>query len=236
MSTFQNIAKLITASEAERLAAGFNTGQPISQLINIVNIDLRKEIRPYLEEIKNKKSKDEASDFFLALSLMGKKYISEIDIVWSGPKSPGAEGRTTWGVASELVNSAVEEVYAATYSASNQSPYLKSMVKALERGVLITCLVDPQRQPESANVIKKLLPSARLLRMKNFEKDDWSSMHSKFVVVDYQKILITSANFSKVAADTSLETGILLNNSSLALQMKKHVDQLLENGILEIWN
>ena len=78
MSTFQNIAKLITASEAERLAAGFNTGQPISQLVNIVNIDLRKEIRPYLEEIKNKKSNEEASDFFLALSLMGKKYISEI--------------------------------------------------------------------------------------------------------------------------------------------------------------
>jgi phosphatidylserine/phosphatidylglycerophosphate/cardiolipin synthase-like enzyme len=236
MNKYQRIAELITASEAERLAAGFAIGQPVSHLINIVNNELRKDIRPFLEEMREKLSDQDSCDFFSALSFMGKKYISEIDIVWSGPNSAGAEGRTTWGVASELVNSAVEEVYAATYSASNQSPYLKSMVKALDRGVLITCLVDPQRQSDSANVIKKLLPGARLLRMKKFEKDDWSSMHSKFVVVDYKKILITSANFSKVAADTSLETGILLNNSSIALQMKKHIDQLLENGILEIWN
>jgi phosphatidylserine/phosphatidylglycerophosphate/cardiolipin synthase-like enzyme len=236
MNKYQKIAELITASEAERLAAGFAIGQPVSHLINIVNNELRKDIRPFLEEMKEKLSDQDSCDFFSALSFMGKKYISEIDIVWSGPNSAGDEGRTTWGVASELVNSAVEEVYAATYSASNQSPYLKSMVKALDRGVSITCLVDPQRQSDSANVIKKLLPGARLLRMKKFEKHDWSSMHSKFVVVDYKKILITSANFSKVAADTSLETGILLNNSSIALQMKKHVDQLLENGILEIWN
>jgi hypothetical protein len=54
MNKYQKIAELITASEAERLAAGFAIGQPVSHLINIVNNELRKDIRPFLEEMKEK--------------------------------------------------------------------------------------------------------------------------------------------------------------------------------------
>lgn len=52
--------------------------------------------------------------------------VGRPDVVWTAPSGSGIEGRTTLAVA-QLVNEATTTVYAATYSATWGSAYVKTL-------------------------------------------------------------------------------------------------------------
>jgi phosphatidylserine/phosphatidylglycerophosphate/cardiolipin synthase-like enzyme len=57
-------------------------------------------------------------------------------------------------------------------------------------------------------------------------------MHAKYIVVDGNYTFLTSANFSNIAVDKSLEVGLLVSNSFIAGQFKRRIDDLLQEGFL----
>ncbi len=64
------------------------------------------------------------------------------------------------------------------------------------------------------------------------ENHQQSCLHAKCMVVDYQKVLITSANFTMAAHERNIEVGISVDNSSLALALHSQFEQLINCQLL----
>jgi phosphatidylserine/phosphatidylglycerophosphate/cardiolipin synthase-like enzyme len=77
------------------------------------------------------------------------------------------------------------------------------------------------------------LKGARFLALTKGVQHSAAMMHAKYIVVDGHSTFLTSANFSNIAVDKSLEVGLLVNNAFIAGQIKKRVDDLLHEGLLE---
>jgi phosphatidylserine/phosphatidylglycerophosphate/cardiolipin synthase-like enzyme len=160
------------------------------------------------------------------LSAAGRRDRGKVDLVWSGPTPPGAEGRSTYALAADLIDEADHRVIAATYSVSTSSPYVKALKRAVARDVDVTVLVDPEHQVGGVTALISALPGVRFLRMPTNTKGVWAAMHAKFVVVDDQVAFVTSANFSDAAADRNLELGVIVDQQPVARALTKHVEDL----------
>ena len=63
--------------------------------------------------------------------------------------------------------------------------------------------------------------------------DHRSALHAKCIVVDGEKALVTSANFTAAAQERNIELGILLDSTSVADQIERHFLALIEGEELE---
>lgn len=79
-----------------------------------------------------------------------------------------------------------------------------------------------QRQPEVFYDPRALLP--------------WdgprASLHAKCLVVDEERVLLTSANLTQAAQSRNIEAGVLLNNPFLARSLRDQFESLVRAGIL----
>ena len=153
------------------------------------------------------------------------------DLVWTSPRVPGAEGRTTLA-ALDLINGAEATVYAATYSAGKRSPHLVALANACARGVAVTVVVDTKQRSDHAEMIRAALPMARMWTLADPEDGSWAIQHAKLITVDDRCALVTSANFSQAAALRSMECGLRSTDQAVARGLREHLDRLNQNGVL----
>jgi len=158
--------------------------------------------------------------------------LTRPDIVWSCPSVPGIDGRTTLAVA-EIINEAKRSVYAATFSVNSWSPYVKTLKLALDRGVAVTLVLDSKLQAEATDHLAPHVPGARLWTYAKTDASQWPPrQHAKFVVIDDDAALVTSANFSDAAARKNLECGLLTRDPEVARGLRQQIDRLREHGVL----
>ena len=232
-SNFHSIAQILSPLQLETVGHGLKSGQPMSTVISALPKDKRDDTRNLIDTIKNSIDIKIIGITLEAMSAAARRATSEIEVVWSGPTPHAAMGRTTWGVLNEVVESAREFIYAATYSAGVNSPALVALKSALGRGIEITCLLDiHHRGDDSAKIVMAELKGARFLALSKNDQQSAAMMHAKYIVVDSVSTFLTSANFSNIAVDKSLEVGLLVNNVFIASQFKKRVDDLLQEGFL----
>ncbi|MFJ6096609.1 DISARM system phospholipase D-like protein DrmC [Williamsia muralis] len=152
--------------------------------------------------------------------------------VWTAPKVPGLEGRTTLAVA-DLINRATATIYAATYSAGAGAEYVQALANAVERGVSVTVILDQGMQAKSGRAVPKVLDGARVWTYAPEPVGEWTPLqHAKLVVVDRNAALVTSANFSNAAAKLNLECGLLCRDPVLADGLVRQLETLYEHGAL----
>ena len=235
MSVLSALSAHLEVGEARILGAELTLGRPVGMAIAAIAVERRELIRPLLEECCARYPIDFLGHALSAMSEMGQAASTRMDLVWSGPSPDGVMGRRTWTLAQDHISRAKEYIYAATYSAGRGSPFLEELKSASDRGISVTCVVDPHHLKDSADIVRQKLPHATLLALAKHAGQQPPRMHSKFLVVDGLYTFITSANFSVVAATESLETGILVRSDVLAAQMKEHVDTLRSSGELVVW-
>lgn len=233
MTTLSELAWALEPREAKSLGAELRAGKSLGMAISTLTQERRAIVRPILEAVCSNMQPVEVGDALSAVAIAAERATTQIDVVWSGPTPEGFMGRRTWAVAEDLTSRAKEFIYAATYSAGRESPYIKGLKDAIARGIRVVCLVDPHALPEIARMIVKELNGAEILSLAAFPNVKSPLMHAKFLVVDGSHTFITSANFSVAAADASLETGIWIRNEFVSMQIKNHVDNLREMGALE---
>ena len=236
MTSLSELAKILEPREAKTLGAELRAGKSLGMAISTVSQERRVIIRPLLEILCATIKPSVIGDALSAISISAERATTQIDVVWSGPTPEGFMGRRTWAVAEDLISRAKEFIYAATYSAGKDSPYIKALKNAIARGIRVVCLVDPHALPEIAQMIKRELDGAELLSIAPSSDGKNPLMHAKFLVIDGTYTFITSANFSIAAADSSLETGLWVRNEFVSAQIKDHVDHLHEIGILHRFN
>ena len=150
--------------------------------------------------------------------------------VWSGPSFEGDSDHTTAATA-HLIDGATEDVFASTFSASVNSPFIDALWRAIARGVDVTVLVEGTEMAHLAEKLRVRLVGAKFLKYVA-PGNAYGIQHSKVVVIDSAIALITSANFSNAAAHRNLEAGVLIHDPDFATGIRRRFTSLRAAGHL----
>jgi cardiolipin synthase len=138
-----------------------------------------------------------------------------ISIIATGELFVGYGVRSIGAVITEIINEAKEEIQIMAYLITSMD-FIDLLVSAAERGVSVNVIVNNlQEQPEN---IKKSLQHATenflYFTVKEFCKKQRGSLHAKVIVVDRQKAVIGSANFTKQGIEAgNHEIAVLLQGN-----------------------
>lgn len=81
---------------------------------------------------------------------------------------------------------------------------------------------------EEGHVRGLLRAALRFIRPNNAE-----SLHAKCVVVDEQRLFVSSANFTEAAQERNIEIGLVLDSAVLAIKVSGFFENLVETGFLK---
>jgi phosphatidylserine/phosphatidylglycerophosphate/cardiolipin synthase-like enzyme len=118
-----------------------------------------------------------------------------------------------------IVGSARQSVTAATYNFQDTSQMWTALKSASEQpGVVVTVYIDAG--VAAAAPVKAQLPRATVYRSAVLPNGKHVVSHAKFIVVDHELLLITSANFSYSAENRNIEFGLLVRDTALATSVE----------------
>ena len=60
-----------------------------------------------------------------------------------------------------------------------------------------------------------------------------ASLHAKCVIVDSERLFISSANFTEAAQERNIEVDVVLNSRTLAIRLTDFFARMVQAGILE---
>lgn len=211
---FAALGEFLTASEAEALAVQFASGQHTVKALNVVNVARRSEVKQLLADAElGHQDGQRAAEVLRAIS--GAKSLKrDITPVWTMPGNEAKVGHLT-GEFHRLVRAARQCVVCATYNFEPTSQMWGVLKAASEQaGVVVVVYVDGDKA--DAAKVKSQLPRATVYRSAELPDGKLVISHAKFVVVDHELLLITSANFSYSAENRNVEFGIVVRDSALA--------------------
>lgn len=230
MSTIERLGQLLSADEAARIAAELRQRRLAHLAAKRAYPQHRVEVKKLLGDLLTTDS-DVLRAAAVLDGIAAVPRVAQPELVWTSPRVPGAEGRTTLA-ALDLINRAETTVYAATYSAGRLSPHLIALANVSARGVAVTVVVDTQQRSDHAEIIRQELPTARMWTLAQPDDGSWAIQHAKLIAVDDRFSLVTSANFSKAAAQRSLECGLQSTDPSVARALREYLELLHQNGVL----
>jgi phosphatidylserine/phosphatidylglycerophosphate/cardiolipin synthase-like enzyme len=155
------------------------------------------------------------------------KPTSLFDLVLSGPDLPGVPTADTAAVMRTLVSQATREVILVGYAVHDGRRIFEPLAKRMAEvaGLTVTVCLDIQRvwndPTASADLVARF---ARDFRQKHWPwptlptlyydprsletGDTRASLHAKCVIVDRERALVTSANFTDAAQRKNVEVGV----------------------------
>ena len=173
------------------------------------------------------------------------------DLVWSGPEVPGVHARDTRKVFEELLGSAKTSLWACTYAFFDGPKAFAVLAKNMDANpsLAVTLLLNIQRAKGDSTAADQLVRKFA----DRFWKVEWPGtvrprvfydpraldvegpgavLHAKAMVVDDERVLVTSANFTEAALDRNIELGLLVRDRAMAASIKAHFQGLVESGVL----
>lgn len=179
-----------------------------------------------------------------------------IDLVWTGEDMLGAESRDTRVVVEELFSHANRSVLISSFALDTGEK-----AKALFRPLSQRMKSKPQLQVRLFVNVKRPFgkndkSNETLLRefSETFRNNIWPSsqlpevfydpralakgvspracLHAKCVVIDDERLLVTSANFTEAAHQRNIEAGLLLWDAVAAKAMRSQFEGLVERNVL----
>lgn len=208
----------LTATEAERLALQFKTGTPVSVAVREIAISRREQVKELLAASGLGPSDRERSVSVLCAIAGAKTVLRELTPVWTMPGNEANTGHLT-GEFHRIVGAARQSVTAATYNFQDTSQMWTALKAGSEQpGVMVTVYVDAA--VADAATVKAQLPRATVYRSAVLPNGKQVVSHAKFIVVDHELLLITSANFSYSAENRNVEFGILVRDVALATSVE----------------
>lgn len=191
----------------------------------------------------------------LAEERLASQHISDqVDLVWTGAELPGAECRDTAVVVQELFKSAQSSVLIASY-AIDQGRKAQELFQILATrldnapALQVKMFLNVQRpyKNEDSDVLllkkfaqtfkNEIWPGQRLPdvfyypRSLSNEAGTKACLHAKCVVVDEERLFITSANFTEAAHERNIEAGVLIADPVAARSIQSQFETLVTKNI-----
>jgi phosphatidylserine/phosphatidylglycerophosphate/cardiolipin synthase-like enzyme len=171
----------------------------------------------------------------------GERKRDQVQVVWTGPEIPhgGMPSRQTGQILLSLLADAKQEVVLAAFAIYKSPGLQEALENAIQRGVKLKFIVEPQKGGEDHFISdltkalgKKVLQCSDIYFWKRDPRDPHAVMHVKCVIVDREKLFVSSANLTKNALKENMELGILLNDAQSAKMVSSHFEQLIAAEIL----
>jgi phosphatidylserine/phosphatidylglycerophosphate/cardiolipin synthase-like enzyme len=209
-----DLGSFLTATEAGRLAVQIETGQHTIAALSEITV-ARREVVKRLLSTAGLGHTDPARTVSVLRAIAGaKSVLRELTPVWTMPGNEANTGRLT-GEFHRIVRAARQSVTAATYNFHDSSQMWNALKEASEQpGMVVIVYVDADKA--DADNVKGRLPRATVYRSAELPTGKRVVSHAKFIVVDHELLLITSANFSYSAENRNVEFGLLVRDSALA--------------------
>jgi phosphatidylserine/phosphatidylglycerophosphate/cardiolipin synthase-like enzyme len=173
-----------------------------------------------------------------------------IDLVWTGPETRASISRSTRLVVERLFEEARRTVVVGGYRFDTPE-ILRPLHRAMaERAVAAMLFLDA---PGDATTVEGA-DSLAIRFVDKFFRDvwtfgapkpdifydhrtamlgpPWTSLHAKCVVVDDERALITSANFTDRGQERNIEAGVLIEDHVFASELAGHWRQLVNAGLV----
>ncbi len=174
------------------------------------------------------------------------------DLVLSGPDVPGVPTAATEAVVTSLFLRAQSEIVIAGYAFHQARTILEPLAKRMQESPTIKVVlhVDVSRgftdTSTNESIVlrfahefwKKHWPwkprpevwyDPRALEMNREER---ACLHAKFIAIDGETVLITSANFTEAAQKRNIEAGLLFRNTNRARQLTGYFEALRGSHLL----
>jgi len=180
----------------------------------------------------------------------------QVDLVWTGPEVPGAESRETAVVVRELFSNARHSVLISSFAIDQGAKGHE-----LFRPLVDRMNTNPQLSVRMFLNVKRQYndktPTSTLLRQfaENFRKHVWAGqqlpevfhdpralelstnanacLHAKCVVIDEERVFVTSANFTEAAHQRNIEAGVLISSRVAARAIRSQFEMLVTQKILQ---
>lgn len=204
----------LTASEADALAAQFDSGQHAIRALAVVNPARRERVKQLLAAAGIGHTDPLLASQVLRAIAGARSVHREFAPVWTMPGNEARTGHLT-SEFDRIVLAARQSVTCATYNFQDTSRMWTVLHDASQQAeVVVTLYVDATTADAAA--VKHQIPKATVYRSALLPSGKRVVSHAKFVVVDHEIVLLTSANFSYSAENTNIELGLLIHDSGLA--------------------
>ncbi|SFR19940.1 PLD-like domain-containing protein [Lentzea waywayandensis] len=211
---FRVLGEFLTASEAEALAVQFASRQHTIKALAVINAVRREEAKQLLAAAGLSHTDGERAASVLRAIAGAKSLHRDLTPVWTMPGNEANIGHLT-GEFHRLVRAARQSIVCATYNFEQTSQMWTVLREASQQpGVVVTVYVDGDKA--DAVKIKAQLPNATIYQSAELPNGKQVVSHAKFIVIDHEVLMLTSANFSFSAENRNVEFGLLVRDSALA--------------------
>ena len=182
----------------------------------------------------------------------GRPIEPPIDLVTSGPEAPGISNRDTSVVVRELFAHAETSVLVVGYAVYQGQRVFEALAKRMEElpDLDVQLFLNISR-PDRDTTASEILVSRYVQRFKDSqwpggfrlpevyydprsvadEEPVRSSLHAKCVVVDAERVFVSSANFTEAGQQRNIEVGLNIQSEWLAKRLIRHFKLLHEHGL-----
>ncbi|MCH9732718.1 MAG: DISARM system phospholipase D-like protein DrmC [Actinomycetia bacterium] len=212
------LGEYLTATEAESLAVLIESGEHTAHALASVSPARRDRAANLLAAAGIGHSSPDPSVAVLRGIAGAKSVHRDLIPVWTMPGNESTTGHLT-NQFRDAVASARTSVTCATYNFSSTSNMWDALKSASEEPEVVVCVYVDSAVGDPLGV-KARLPRAAVYRSAVLPDGKPLVSHAKFIVVDHEIVLLTSANFSYSAENRNVEFGLLIRDSGLAASIE----------------
>lgn len=212
------LGEYLTATEAEGLAVLLGAGEHTLHALSSVSSPRRQRAAELLHAAGIGHTARELSVAVLRAIAGAKSAHRDLVPVWTMPGNEATVGHLT-SQFHDAVTAARTSVTCATYNFSPTSNMWEALKTASEEPDVVVCVYVDAEKGDPADV-KTRLPRATVYRSATLPDGVPIVSHTKFIIVDHQVVLLTSANFSYSAENRNVEFGLLIRDNGLAASIE----------------
>lgn len=170
--------------------------------------------------------------------------LSSVELVWTGPSTLSAGLRSTEQVILDMICRARRSIYLVTFAAYRVEAVVAALRDAISRDVRVALVLEDKDESEGKVNFNALASLAggdlRALKVyvwpleqrKRNDRGQHGALHAKCVLVDSDRLFVSSANMTSFALALNIELGVLLNGGDAPRQMERNLTELIRTGVL----
>lgn len=229
----RDLGAFLTGTEAKELADHLAAGETPSQALAVVNPTRRLTVRELFADADLGVGRRDVVVAVLRAIEGAHAHATAITPVWTAPEGLVQQGQLTASIR-HLVTAAHESVVCSTFNFQRSSALWDALREvAVRPEVTVRVYVDSDAadtdpapwRPSTVRIADELA-GAVILRTCSAADGRRPRNHAKFVAVDHQYLLVTSANFSFSAEQCNIELGLRIDDPILTQRIESQMRSL----------
>jgi len=212
------LGALLTGTEAKQLADRLAVGDTVTRALTVVAPARRWQVADLLHSTGLVAENMAVAIAFLRGIQGAHAHPMALTPVWTAPANFAQHGQLTASI-EHFVTAARESVICSTFNFQRTSVLwsaLREVANRVEVDVRVYLDTDaadthPESWKPTTTQVAAELSGATVLRTRSFDGKQVRN-HAKFVAIDHQYLIVTSANFSRSAEQFNVELGLRIEN------------------------